>query len=78
MSEPSEKPDLPAPEAAPPTPEAPQEWLGSAKEKDAARQSASASGSSRRAFLFKLAVGINGSSAWCWPRRFSAIFWVRR
>jgi Rieske Fe-S protein len=60
MSEPSEKPDLPAPEAAPPTPEAPQEWLGSAKEKDAARQSASASGSSRRAFLFKLAVGING------------------
>jgi menaquinol-cytochrome c reductase iron-sulfur subunit len=77
MSEPSEKPDLPAPEAAPPeaksresaavdalrrevTLPVPQEWLGSEEEKAAVQSSASAAGSSRRAFLFKLAVAVNG------------------
>jgi Rieske Fe-S protein len=56
MSEPTEEPRLPAQDAAPPASEVPQEWLGTAREKD----SANASATSRRAFLFKLAVGING------------------
>ncbi|MGC9157948.1 MAG: ubiquinol-cytochrome c reductase iron-sulfur subunit [Terracidiphilus sp.] len=70
MSEPSEKNDQreAAPSASPAadeprgeeTPETPAEWLGSAKEKASARWSASAAGSSRRAFLFKLAVAVNG------------------
>jgi Rieske Fe-S protein len=60
MSESSEESKQPNEGSSLPGAEAPPEWLGSAKEKDAARRSASASGSSRRAFLFKLAVGING------------------
>ncbi len=56
MSEPTEEPKLPAQSVAPPESAVPQEWLGSAREKD----SAHASATSRRAFLFKLAVGMNG------------------
>jgi Rieske Fe-S protein len=56
MSEPMEEPKAPAQEAAQPASPVPQEWLGTAREKDAARASAT----SRRAFLFKLAVGMNG------------------
>jgi Rieske Fe-S protein len=65
MTEPSKEHGLPAQDAAPVEAElsaspaaelsgVSPEWLGSAKEK------ASASGSSRRAFLFKFAVGVNG------------------
>ena len=55
-SEPTEETKQPAQSATPPEPQVPQEWLGSAREKD----SAHASATSRRAFLFKLAVGMNG------------------
>jgi Rieske Fe-S protein len=55
MSEPRNEPKPPAQDATLPDENVPQEWLGTAAEKNAAR----ASESSRRSFLFKLAVGVN-------------------
>jgi Rieske Fe-S protein len=56
MSEPNEEAKLPVQNAASPNHGVPDEWLGTAQEKEAARTSAT----SRRSFLFKLAVGVNG------------------
>jgi len=53
MSQPSNDPRLPAENAASPVPP---EWLGNAADQDSVRVSAT----SRRSFLFKLAVGFNG------------------
>jgi len=57
MSEPTPETNLPAQSDTPPENAVPQEWLGSPHEKSLAQASAA---SSRRAFLFKLAVGVNG------------------
>ena len=57
MSEPTPETNLPAQTNAQPESAVPQEWLGSPREKDLAQAS---SATSRRAFLFKLAVGVNG------------------
>jgi menaquinol-cytochrome c reductase iron-sulfur subunit len=51
----SEESKLPVHDAASPQGEVSPEWLGTAKEKESARNSAT----SRRGFLFKLAVGVN-------------------
>jgi menaquinol-cytochrome c reductase iron-sulfur subunit len=51
----SEEIKLPAQDAASPQGEVPPEWQGTAKERESARGSAT----SRRGFLFKLAVGVN-------------------
>ena len=56
MSEPNEEQKRPAQDAAPPAASVPEVWRATAKEKEAAHAGAS----SRRTFLFKLALGLNG------------------
>ncbi|MFP5209892.1 MAG: ubiquinol-cytochrome c reductase iron-sulfur subunit [Acidobacteriota bacterium] len=56
MSEPTEEQKTPVHDSALPADSVPEVWRPTARERDAARASAS----SRRTFLFKLALGLNG------------------